>query len=122
MMPPRQGWEALQERLLFLPPLPGQLDPLALFALLLVAGLLVGETLFRRFGLSRIATEQIDSPPKPEQVVGSVLVFPGAVWAERLNLAGSGRRVLRLLAMLPMAVPGLVLGLGYVFVPDGSKA
>ena len=49
-------------------------------------------------------------------VVGSVLVFPGAVWAERLNLAGSGRRVLRLLAMLPMAVPGLVLGLGYVFV------
>ena len=49
-------------------------------------------------------------------MVGSVLVFPGAVWAERLNLAGSGRRVLRLLAMLPMAVPGLVLGLGYVFV------
>lgn len=28
-----------------------------------------------RFGLSRIATEQIDSPPKPEQVVGSVLVI-----------------------------------------------
>ena len=45
MMPPRQGWEALQERLLFLPPLPEQLDPLALFALLLVAGLLVGTVL-----------------------------------------------------------------------------
>ncbi|MBP8813368.1 MAG: PhnD/SsuA/transferrin family substrate-binding protein [Laribacter sp.] len=28
-----------------------------------------------RFGLSRIATEQIDTPPKPEQVVGSVLVI-----------------------------------------------
>ncbi len=35
----RQGWEALQDRLFFLPPFPEQLDPLALFALLLVGGL-----------------------------------------------------------------------------------
>ncbi|MDD3328758.1 MAG: cation:proton antiporter [Zoogloea sp.] len=54
MTPIRQGWEALQDRLFFLPPFPDQLDPLALFALLLVAGLLAGETLFRSFGLSRI--------------------------------------------------------------------
>ena len=59
MMPPRQGWEALQERLLFLPPLPEQLDPLALFALLLVAGLLAGETLFRSFGLSHVTTDTV---------------------------------------------------------------
>lgn len=50
----RQGWEALQDRLIFLPPFPDQLDPLALFALLLVGGLIVGETLFRTIGLSRI--------------------------------------------------------------------
>lgn len=50
----RQGWDALQDRLYFLPPFPEQLDPLALFALLLVAGLLVGETLYRFVHLSRI--------------------------------------------------------------------
>lgn len=78
MMPPRQGWEALQERLLFLPPLPGQLDPLALFALLLVAGLLVGETLFRRFGLSRIVG----------YVLAGALAGPGMLgWLDRETVA-----------------------------------
>ena len=78
MMPPRQGWEALQERLLFLPPLPGQLDPLALFALLLVAGLLVGETLFRRFGLSRIVG----------YVLAGALAGPGVLgWLDRETVA-----------------------------------
>ena len=50
----RQAWEALQDRFFFLPPFPEQLDPLALFALLLVGGLLAGEALFRTVGLSRI--------------------------------------------------------------------
>lgn len=78
MMPPRQGWEALQERLLFLPPLPGQLDPLALFALLLVAGLLVGEILFRRFGLSRIVG----------YVLAGALAGPGVLgWLDRETVA-----------------------------------
>ncbi|MBK7847668.1 MAG: hypothetical protein IPJ73_10635 [Zoogloea sp.] len=39
---------------MFLPPMPEQADPLALMALLLVAGLLAGEGLYRMAGLSRI--------------------------------------------------------------------
>lgn len=50
----REGWEALQARLYFLPPFPDELDPLVLFALLLVAGLLAGEGLYRFARLSRI--------------------------------------------------------------------
>lgn len=50
----RSVWEEFQERLLFLPPFPDQIDPLALFSLLLVSGLVAGELLNRRFGLPRI--------------------------------------------------------------------
>lgn len=46
---PRQWWEAAQERLFFLPPFPEQADSLALFSLLLVVGLLIGEWLSARF-------------------------------------------------------------------------
>ncbi|QBK03391.1 putative 2-aminoethylphosphonate ABC transporter permease subunit [Hylemonella gracilis] len=56
---------------------------------------------------------------------GTVFVFMGAYLLEktghaRAQAAGFGvdgliRGLLRLLAMLPMAVPGLVLGLGYIF-------
>ena len=48
-------------------------------------------------------------------VFGTALVFLGAYLLEKTRapaLLGSG---VRLLAMLPMAVPGLVLGLGYIF-------
>ncbi|MFO6420893.1 putative 2-aminoethylphosphonate ABC transporter permease subunit [Hylemonella sp. W303a] len=56
---------------------------------------------------------------------GTVLVFTGAYLLEKtaprrapgsgVSLDGLLRGLLRLLAMLPMAVPGLVLGLGYIF-------
>lgn len=46
---------------------------------------------------------------------GTLLVFLGAYWMEKFKVAVWGRRLLRVQAMLPMAVPGLVLGLGYVF-------
>ncbi|MCP1290767.1 putative 2-aminoethylphosphonate ABC transporter permease subunit [Chromobacterium sp. S0633] len=46
---------------------------------------------------------------------GSLLVFAGAYACEKLPAAPLGRALLRFFAMLPMAVPGLVLGLGYVF-------
>lgn len=56
---------------------------------------------------------------------GTVLVFTGAYLLEKtaprraqgsgISLDGLLRGLLRLLAMLPMAVPGLVLGLGYIF-------
>ncbi|RTZ97020.1 MAG: putative 2-aminoethylphosphonate ABC transporter permease subunit [Deltaproteobacteria bacterium] len=48
-------------------------------------------------------------------LVGTVVVFSGAYMVEKIN----GFRVLRtgfqFLAMLPMAIPGMVLGLSYIF-------
>ncbi len=48
-------------------------------------------------------------------VFGTVVVFCGAYLLEKTQGAGPLRGAVRLLAMLPMAVPGLVLGLGYIF-------
>ena len=52
-------------------------------------------------------------------VFGTALVFCGAYLLEKTKgggQAGQGLRgLVKLLAMLPMAVPGLVLGLGYIF-------
>lgn len=48
-------------------------------------------------------------------VFGTILVVLGAYWTEKLKVARQARQWLRVQAMLPMAVPGLVLGLGYVF-------
>ena len=50
----RSGWEVIQERLFFLPPFPDQLDSLALFSLLLVIGLLIGEWLRAHFGWPKV--------------------------------------------------------------------
>ncbi len=50
----RSAWESLQDRLFFLPPFPDRADPLALFSLLLVSGLIFGELLHRRTNLPRI--------------------------------------------------------------------
>ena len=46
---------------------------------------------------------------------GTLLVFAGAYLLEKTKGLGPLRSVVRMLAMLPMAVPGLVLGLGYIF-------
>ncbi|MDP3138800.1 MAG: putative 2-aminoethylphosphonate ABC transporter permease subunit [Burkholderiaceae bacterium] len=46
---------------------------------------------------------------------GTALVFCGAYLLEKTRGMNGLRSVMRLLAMLPMAVPGLVLGLGYIF-------
>jgi iron(III) transport system permease protein len=48
-------------------------------------------------------------------VFGTALVFSGAYLIEKLKAFPAGRALAQLVAMLPMAVPGLVLGLGYVF-------
>ncbi len=48
-------------------------------------------------------------------VAGPALVFAGAYLLEKTRGLDWARPLLRLLAMLPMAVPGLVLGLGYIF-------
>jgi iron(III) transport system permease protein len=47
--------------------------------------------------------------------VGTAIVFSGAYLIEKGEGSRSGRALAHLLAMIPMAVPGLVLGLGYVF-------
>jgi iron(III) transport system permease protein len=46
---------------------------------------------------------------------GTALVFCGAYLLEKTKGMDGLRSFVRLLAMLPMAVPGLVLGLGYIF-------
>ncbi|MBI5716190.1 MAG: putative 2-aminoethylphosphonate ABC transporter permease subunit [Burkholderiales bacterium] len=46
---------------------------------------------------------------------GTALVFVGAYLLEKTQAPRLLRGSVRLLAMLPMAVPGLVLGLGYIF-------
>ena len=46
---------------------------------------------------------------------GTLLVFVGAYLMEKTQGFKPVRSLVRLLAMLPMAVPGLVLGLGYIF-------
>jgi iron(III) transport system permease protein len=48
-------------------------------------------------------------------VIGTAIVFTGAYLVEKTKVAPGGRALAHLLAMLPMAVPGLVLGLGYIF-------
>jgi iron(III) transport system permease protein len=48
-------------------------------------------------------------------VIGTALIFSGAYLIEKLKVAPRLRGFAQFLAMLPMAVPGLVLGLGYVF-------
>ncbi len=48
-------------------------------------------------------------------VVGTLVVFVGAYLLEKTRGLDMLRPVVRLMAMLPMAVPGLVLGLGYIF-------
>jgi len=48
-------------------------------------------------------------------VVGTTLTFTGAWLTEKTKGFYLLRDVVRLLAFLPMAVPGLVLGLGYIF-------
>jgi len=54
-------------------------------------------------------------------VVGSLLIFTGAYLMEKTRGQAGLNLALRMLTFIPMAVPGLVLGLGYVFffnLPD----
>ena len=48
-------------------------------------------------------------------VIGTVVVFLGAYLLEKTRAFAAGRVLAQLMAMLPMAVPGLVLGLAYIF-------
>ena len=48
-------------------------------------------------------------------VAGTAIVFLGAYLAEKTRGFAAGRIAIQFLAMMPMAVPGLVLGLAYIF-------
>lgn len=48
-------------------------------------------------------------------LIGSAVIFTGAYLMEKTKGQRALNLVLRLLSFIPMAVPGLVLGLGYVF-------
>lgn len=52
--PLRSLWENLLVRLFFLPPFPERIDSLALFSLLVVVGLLIGEWLHARFAWPKV--------------------------------------------------------------------
>ena len=47
-------------------------------------------------------------------LIGALLTFAGAYWVEKTRGADLVRPIVRLQAMLPMAIPGLVLGIGYI--------
>jgi len=47
--------------------------------------------------------------------IGTVVVFVGAYMVEKGRGFSSGRSAFQLLAMMPMAIPGMVLGLSYIF-------
>ncbi|PLP56644.1 putative 2-aminoethylphosphonate ABC transporter permease subunit [Mesorhizobium loti] len=46
---------------------------------------------------------------------GTIIVFTGAYMVEKSDGFRAGRSLFQFLAMLPMAVPGMVLGLAYIF-------
>lgn len=46
---------------------------------------------------------------------GTIVVFTGAYMVEKTQGLKAGRSIFQFLAMLPMAVPGMVLGLAYIF-------
>ena len=48
-------------------------------------------------------------------IFGTALMFTGAWLNEKTKGFGAARGIVQFLAFLPMAVPGLVLGLGYIF-------
>ncbi len=48
-------------------------------------------------------------------VIGTLVVFVGAYMVEKTKGFETGRALFQLLAMLPMAIPGMVLGLAYIF-------
>ena len=51
---------------------------------------------------------------------GSLVVFAGAYLVEKSRIARTLRTLTHLLALIPMAVPGMVLGLAYIFFFNAS--
>jgi len=55
-------------------------------------------------------------------IIGTVLIFTGAYFVEKCQSFKGLRASVQMMAMIPMAVPGMVLGLAYVFFfADGDN-
>ena len=54
-------------------------------------------------------------------VIGTVLIFLGAYGIEKGRAFAPIRQVMQMLSVVPMAVPGMVLGLGYIFYFNDLK-
>jgi len=48
-------------------------------------------------------------------VIGTTVIFSGGYLVEKMQGFGGGRNVFHMIAMMPMAIPGMVLGLAYIF-------
>ena len=48
-------------------------------------------------------------------IIGTIVVFSGAYMVEKINRFFFTRSAFQFLAMMPMAIPGMVLGLAYIF-------
>ena len=48
-------------------------------------------------------------------LIGTCVIFFGAYLVEKSNGFKTGRAIFQMFAMLPMAIPGMVLGLAYIF-------
>jgi iron(III) transport system permease protein len=48
-------------------------------------------------------------------IFGTIIVFTGAYLVEKTKAFRTGRFLFQFLALLPLAIPGIVLGLGYIF-------
>lgn len=110
---PRRLWEEAQERLFFLPPFPEQIDSLALFSLLLVVGLLIGESLHARLRWPRLIGYVLAGSLFGPSLLGWITIEalgqarPIADAALGLLLLEAGRRLdLRWLASNPALLRG----------------
>lgn len=55
-------------------------------------------------------------------IIGTILIFIGAYCIEKGRAFGPIRHILQMITIIPMAVPGMVLGLGYIFFfNDGNN-
>jgi len=54
-------------------------------------------------------------------IFGTIIIFVGSYVVEKLRTQEKLRNILQLFALLPMAVPGLVLGLAYIFYFNASS-
>ena len=54
-------------------------------------------------------------------IFGTIIIFVGSYVVEKLRTQEKLRNIVQLFALLPMAVPGLVLGLAYIFYFNASS-